>query len=341
MSERRVFTFALLVSLALVSGSRVAQRGAVSLPVSSVAEARKVEGATAPAQHGVDTALAPDFGKLPLSFVPNAGQADPAVRFQVRGLGGTLFFTPGEVVLSLPTPAQSPGTSGRPAAPARAPDPDVGGHPGPHRDTPTTPPAPPTVVRLRFEGANPVPEVTGARRLSAIVNYLIGNDPTKWRTNLPTYASIVYRELYPGIDLRYGGAEGLLKGTYTIAPGADPSLIRWHYDGATSVRVDETTGDLLIRLPDAVKAGSEGHTLTERAPVAWQSIDDQRVPVSVRYAIAGDGSIGLVLGEYDPAHRLAIDPTLIYSTYLGGSDLDDAYDSLAGPCPPTSPSRQR
>ncbi len=55
----------------------------------------------------VGLATTPDFGKLPLSFVPNAGQTDPAVRFQAQGMGGTLFFTPGEVVLSLPAPAQT------------------------------------------------------------------------------------------------------------------------------------------------------------------------------------------------------------------------------------------
>lgn len=275
MKKLRLITFVVLVSLTIAPVPSAAQTG---------------------------TATAPDLSRLPLSFVPNAGQTNHAVHFQVRTPGGTLFFTSGQVVLALPTLA-APQTS----------SPELWNESGRTRNI--------ALLRLRFEDANPTPAVRGAERLPGIVNYFIGNDPTKWHTNLPTYAGIVYRELYPGIDLHYDGAEGLLKGTYTVAPGADPECIRWRYDGATSVRVDETTGDLLIQIP----AGGQGQTLIERAPVAWQSIDNRHVPVSVRYAIAGDGSIGFALGDYDPAYPLTLDPTLIYSTYLGGCDLDDAY----------------
>ena len=253
---------------------------------------------------------APDFGKLPLSFVPNAGQTDPAVRFEARGMGGTLFFKANEVVLSLPTEAQSPTQQDTALAPLD--------HLREERLAATEAAAPSTVVRLLFEEANPAPEVTGTERLPGIVNYFIGNDPAKWRTNLPTYAGIAYQQLYPGIDLYYDGAEGVLKGTYTIAPGADPTCIRWRYDGAVDVRIDETTGDLLI---DLGKAGQR-HTLTERAPTAWQTINGQRVPATTRYTILEDGSIGFALGSYDPTQPLTLDPVLIYSTYLGGIGND-------------------
>jgi len=268
----------------------------------------------------VGLTIAPDFGKLPLSFVPNAGQTDPAVRFQAQGMGGTLFFTSGEVVLSLPAPAQARTLQ------AGVPDPRTFDQDH-YRDAPA---GPPTVVRLCFEGANPEPEVTGAERLPGIVSYFIGNDPAKWRTNLPTYAGIVYQQLYPGIDLRYDGTEGVLKGTYTVAPGADPTRIRWHYDGTTAVPVDEVTGDLLIELPspNVVRgAGGEGqgHTLTEQAPAAWQLINGQRVPVTARYTISRDESIGFALGDYDSARPLVIDPTLNYSTFVGGSSDDEGW----------------
>ena len=262
----------------------------------------------------------PDSHKLPLSFVPNAGQTDPAVRFEVRGMGGTLFFKANEVVLSLPTEPQSPARQDTTLAPLD--------HLREERLAAAEAAAPPTVVRLRFEDANPTPEVTGIERLPGIVNYFIGNDPAKWHTNLPTYGGIAYRQLYPGIDLRYDGTEGVLKGTYIVAPGADPTRIRWRYEGATSVRVDEATGDLLIDLPSAAGAGGrdEGHTLTEQAPTAWQEINGQRVPVATRYAIADDGTIGFALSNYDPTWPLMIDPTLVYSTYLGGTDMDEGND---------------
>ena len=265
---------------------------------------------------------APDFGALPLSFVPNAGQSDDAVRFEMRGMGGTIFFTPHEVVLSLPS---SPSDD---VAPRRRPEIEddvyasIAGFPAP---SPVLRPS--SVIRLRFEGANAAPDVTGGDLLPGTVNYFTGKDPDKWRTSLPTYAGIVYEELYPGIDLRYDGTQGVLKGTYTVAPGADPGRIRWRYDGAAGVRLDEATGDLLMELPSPHvprAAGRECPTLTERAPVAYQEVNGRRVPVEVRYAMAGDGSVGFALGDYDPALPLVIDPTLTYSTFVGGSEEDRA-----------------
>jgi len=226
--------------------------------------------------------LSVDFGQLPLAFVPNAGQTDPAVRFQVHDRSGTIFFTTSEIVLTLPATEQAPSS----------------------------------VVRLRYEGANPNPKVVGLGRLPGIVNYFIGNDPAQWHTNLPTYAGIVYQHLYPGIDLRYEGTSGRLKGTYIIAPGADPARIRWRHDGATSVRLDESTGDLLIALT--------GATLIEHAPIAWQEINGQRVSVAVRYVLGDDGNVGFALGSYDPTQPLTIDPTMSYGTYLGGSLPEEA-----------------
>ena len=248
----------------------------------------------------------PDFGNLPLSFVPNAGQTDPAVHFTTQAMGGTLFFTSNEVVLSLPTPGTHQTVEG------------IG--PSDQDHLPRFEPRPPgVVVRLQFEGANQTPEVSGIDSLPGTVNYVLGNDRAKWRTNLPSYAATVYRGLYPGIDLRYDGADGRLKGTYAVAPGADPDRIHWRYRGARSVRIDENTGDLLVEF-----AG--GRRLTEMAPVGWQNIDGRRVPVPVRYKLAADGGIGFDLGRYDVAYPLILDPTLVYSTLLGGSGDDRAQD---------------
>src|SRR6185369_12003847 len=123
---------------------------------------------------------------------------------------------------------------------------------------------PSTIVRMTFDDANPMPAITGAEQLPGIVNYFIGNDPAQWRTNISTYAGVVYKDLYPGIDLRYDGHERLLKSTYTVAPGADPSLIRWRYSGAERVSVDTASGDLQIALAD-------GRVLTDQAPLSWQN----------------------------------------------------------------------
>ena len=222
------------------------------------------------------------YGQLPLSFVPNAGQSDEVVRYQAQAMGGRLFFEDNAVVLSLPVTE-----SGR------------------------------QVVRLHFDGVDKTHRVVNAERLPGTVNYILGNDPSRWLTGLPTYGSIVYEQLYPGIDLRYDGAQSTLKGTYTLAPRADSSRIRWRYEGVTSAQVDEPTGDLLLALKD-------GSTLIEKAPSAWQIKDGTRVSVAVQYTLLADGSIGFTPGEYEPNQMLTIDPQLIYSTFLGGSAFDGA-----------------
>jgi hypothetical protein len=252
-----------------------------------------------------------ELGKLPIAFEPNAGQTGPQVRFIAHAPGGTMYFTPSEVVLSLMS------------APAQALDPRKGGDlPG----SPSAPTSSPSVVRIQFVGANPATAMTGDTLLPGKINYLIGNDPSKWNVGLPTYANINYSGLYPGIDLAYNGMGGQLKGTYTIAPGVDPNLIRWRYDGARSVSVDDA-GNLVVVAGAA--SGGQAVTVTERAPVAWQTINGEQKPVSVSYVSRPGNTISFLLGSYDASQPLTIDPTLLYSTYLGanGDDLGMAIAS--------------
>lgn len=174
----------------------------------------------------------------------------------------------------------------------------------------------PAVVHLRFVGANATSTIEGTRQLSGVVNYIVGNDPAHWRSQVPTYAGVVYHQLYPGIDLRYDGATGQLKGTYIVAPGADPGTIRWRYDGAAIPHVD-AVGDLILAIP--APDGASQTTLTEHAPEAWQMVDGQRRPVTAHYVVERDGAVHFDLGVYDPRLPLTIDPIVSYSTYLGGS----------------------
>jgi hypothetical protein len=231
--------------------------------------------------------------RLDLAFMPNRGQAHPDIQFQAQSFGGALRFTADRVQWSLP--ASSP----------RQP------HASHH-------------LTLQFQGTQAALEISGGERLPGVVNYLVGEDPAGWLRGIPTYEEIVYKQLYPGIDLHYSGEQAVsghwsLKGTYTVAPGADPGRIRWLYRGA-AVRLDQATGDLMISISD-----DEGLALVERAPVSWQEIGGERVPVESRFALAKDGSIHFTLGSYDPAHALVIDPTLVFSSYLGTSTEDSAH----------------
>ncbi len=235
------------------------------------------------------------LGQLPLSFEPNVGQAgSQQPRYMVHSAGGTLFFAPSEVVLALVAPeATKANMTG-----------DAPRNPKVDRDRVAFDP-----VRLQFIGSNPSTAIRQGGALPGRVSYLKGKDTAKWHTDLPTYSDVTYSDLYPGINLEYTGKDGQLKGTYTLAPGTDPASIRWLYRGASGLALDEQ-GNLQMTVGNTA--------LKEEAPQAWQEIDGRRVTVSSRYVILADGTVGFALGEYDHLQPLVIDPTLTYSTYLGG-----------------------
>jgi len=245
-----------------------------------------------------------NFDRLPLSFIPNRGQEDPSVKFQTQGLGGSLFFTPGEVVFSLPNPVK-----------VKEDDKDKIRY-----DLYLA-----NVVRIHYQGANDNPEMVGMGTLLGVVNILKGNDPAKWRTNLPTYSSIAYRELYPGIELRYEGTDGNIKSTFYVSPSGNPANIVWSYKGADSVTIDDS-GNLVITLPPPVRGGVST-SIMEHAPVAWQEVSGNRVMVAVQYAVDRQAKkVNFVFPNgYDSSLPLVIDPTLTYSTYLGGIRTDEGH----------------
>ena len=161
-------------------GRRLA--AALSLVLAATPWAAAMEDATPPPRPSVPIVQA-SYGKLPLSFEANQGQWDASVQFVTRGRGHQLFLTPNEAVLTVRTGrAQS---DGRPD-PATQPKQFSSSSPDSH-----------SVVRMQFAGADPQAEVVGLEPLPGIVNYFIGDDPSKWRTNIPTYQKVGYKDLYP------------------------------------------------------------------------------------------------------------------------------------------------
>ena len=147
------------------------------------------------------------YGNLPLSFEANHGQSDSTVKFLSRGSGYSLFLTSNEAVLVL---SQSEADESRKASRvARA---AVRAR---HRKS--------AVVRMTLVNANPQSQAAGHDELPGKSNYFIGNDPAKWRTNIPTYAKVKYEGVYPGVDLVYYGNQGQLEYDFVVAPGADPA----------------------------------------------------------------------------------------------------------------------
>lgn len=233
---------------------------------------------TRPADFPARTDSSSGAALLPVRFTPNAGRTDPSVRFLAQAGAYALAFRAGGVDAYFAGSVE------------RAAD-----------------------LRLRFVGAQPAPTIEGLDLQPGVVSHLHGNDPMAWHTGLPTYASLAYRGLYPGIDLVYRSAGRNLKSEFIVAAGADPGRIALRYEGAQRVEV----------APDgALSVVAASGELREAAPVASQEIGGRHVSVAAAWVVTTDGRVRFRLGAYDPMHPLVIDPTLVYSTYLGGSDGD-------------------
>jgi hypothetical protein len=240
--------------------------------------------------------IAENYGKLPLSFEANTGQADKSVKFLSRGSGYGLFLTGNEAVLELLESGVRSKRFGAMSALPRTKDEG-------QRTTNS-------VLRLKVVNANRDAAVTGADELPGKVNYFIGNDPAQWHTSVPTYAKVRYTDIYPGVDLIFYGNQQQLEFDFAVAPKADPGAIRLRFSGPNHVHL-APNGDLIVSTANG--------SLTIRKPAIYQDVDGRRVPRSGGFAFLAKNTVAFRLGSYDRGRALVVDPVLVYSTFLGGS----------------------
>ena len=224
------------------------------------------------------------YGQLPLSFEANRGQAIESVNFLARGPGYTLALSPTEAVFVLARGSDEASPSRRDESSAAKRDADISKAPRPE--------SPPTVLHVNLVGANPGATVEGVNELEGRVNYLIGNDPARWQTNIPTFGRVRYNEIYPGIDVVYYGNQRRLEYDFVVAPGQDAGAIALEFAGAERVEVEAKTGDLLLGVGD--------DTIRQHKPVVYQETSGGRREVEGRYALRNGGRIGFEVGEYEP-----------------------------------------
>jgi hypothetical protein len=224
---------------------------------------------------------------LPLTFEANQGQADARVDFLARGVSYTLFLTPAEAVFSL----------SRPGGPA-----------------PEAPRSYRSVMRMQLVNSARDAGAQGLEQLPGKVNYLRGNDSAQWRTNVHTYKRVKYTAVYPGIDLVYYGQPQQLEYDFLVAPGADPSTIKLAFAGVDDATVD-ARGDLVLK--------TGGGPLRFQRPAIYQTDGSRRDSIEGGYVRMSPREIGFRVGDYDRTRPLIIDPVLTYSTFLGGTHLDE------------------
>ena len=238
------------------------------------------------------------YGELPLSFEANSGQTASQRQFLSRGDGYGLFLTSGEAVLVLSKPDVNRGKQA--------------GHMLKSLEARTAK-SEDTMLRIKLLDANPAAKGGGLDELPGKSNYFIGNDPSKWRTGVPNYARVQYKDVYPGVDLAYYGSQRQLEYDLIVSPGADPGVIKLRFEGAQKVHLN-AKGDLVLRT-----AVGEVRNLK---PVVYQEVEGARQTISGRYILRGKGEVGFEVDAYDRGKPLVIDPVLSYSTYLGGSNFE-------------------
>lgn len=238
------------------------------------------------------------FAGLPLMFEPNQGQgnldpADPRVKFVARGSGYSLFLGEEGAILNLRSQARKNNASKRMAKPVLA-----------RVDS----------LRMKLAGSNPNAGLTATDLLPSTSNYLLGNDPAKWRRGVPQFSHVRYDNVYPGINLIFYGRQGQLEYDFQVAPGSDPSQAELEFDGAKRVELDH--GSLVIK--------SDGGDVQLEVPRVYQEVGGHQQPVEGRFVLRAANRVGFVIGPYDHSRELVIDPVLKYSTYFGGSGDEHA-----------------
>ncbi len=169
-------------------------------------------------------------------------------------------------------------------------------------------------VVTRLAGANPDAHLDPLSQLPGMTNYFVGGQAS-WRTNVEAWEGVRYRDAYPGIDLVFHGNSNALEYDFVIKAHANPGVIRMELTGQRGLAIDRN-GDLVV----STKAGE----IRWKHPDLYQEIDGKRRRVEGRFVLAGRRTVGFESGEYDRSRDLIIDPTLAYSTYLGGSGNDVA-----------------
>lgn len=220
------------------------------------------------------------------TFIPNAGQLDPSVKYYTSRDGSHIFFLSDRIVFDF-TGLLSDGEKKYSRA----------------------------ALTLLFVGSNSGLKPKGVLPDAGVINFYLGNEPTLWKSNINTYQELLYKDIWPGIDLLLTNEDRELKFNWIVRPGSHPEQIVMRYSGADSLEMDEE-GNLLVHHA----LGS----MVDACPAAFQDLDSGKAAVDCSFFLNPQDvmTVGFKNGAYDETVPLSIDPAVSYATYLGGSDAD-------------------
>jgi len=253
-------------------------------------------------------AMSQKLGALRPVFIENKGQFDARVRFQVRSGGKTLWLTDSGIVFDVVEGDSSARDSSTASSQLT------------QEHTPGQPPADLKIERhvicQDFVSANHdvVIETKGVQE--GTYNYFSGNDPAKWQTKVRAYSEVVYHDIWNGVDLRLYANGSDLEQEFIVKPGAEISQVRVAYRGIEGLEIAKD-GSLVIN----TAAGA----MHESKPRIYQEKAGKHSVVQGQFELLSENSYTFSIAEHDPQYALVIDPTVLYSTYLGGSAGNDIY----------------
>lgn len=177
---------------------------------------------------------------------------------------------------------------------------------------------------ITFLHANPNPVAIPEKQLARYNNYFIGNDSSKWASRCGVYTSVIYKNIYPGIDVHYYTSNGAFKYDIIVNPGGNLANVAFSINGASSLALKN--GNLVIN--------TTVDTVKELQPYSYQVTKMGNQPVKFRFSLQGNVVRFITDAKLTPGATLVIDPTVIFSSF-SGSKADNwgytaTYDNAGG-----------
>src|ERR1700712_2791189 len=171
------------------------------------------------------------------------------------------------------------------------------------------------VYQVEFLNSSEQVEIQGDKALDTYNNYFIGNNPAKWQSSCKVFQAVVYKNIYPNIDLRYYTENNQLKYDIVVHPGGNPDNIVWKYNGADKLTIKNNQITIHTSVGD----------VKEMIPRTYQFSKEGNKDIECTYQAGPDHTVRLHLKNYSSAATLIIDPTLIFSTFTGSKSDNWGY----------------
>lgn len=228
-------------------------------------------------------------------FIPNKGQWSDPYNFKVELGGGEIYFSEQRMIFAFWDQKQKSAIMDA-----------MHGHSS--QTSPTSDKVDAVGVYADFIGSNPHPTIQGSEEYSFYHNYYLGNDQSKWASQVPVYKKMTYQNIYEGIQMSFYTDSSHLKYDWIVAPGANPKDIKVKYTGAKSVALFDGGLHIVTGVNEWI----------EQKPYAYQIINGEKIEVNCDFVVKND-VVSFKIGKYDRSKELVIDPTLIFATYSGSA----------------------